>query len=492
VIDLTVDRRVLEKNIQKAKEKGIIVPTFARMRNPETVPAAIKERLRQTGLWDVDPVNLFRITWKNEPKESGGLFGGPNYIELPRKLTGVPARIICLAGKYFPTGCHKVGASFGCLAPRLVTGQFDATSQKAVWPSTGNYCRGGAFNSKLLAVDSVAILPAGMSRERFEWLQTIAAEIIATPGTESNVKEIFDKVHEIKAARKDALVFNQFEEMGNYLWHYNVTGPAIADAFEDMARKYGENLRFAGVCFTSGSAGTLASGDFLKRKYPQSKIAAGEALQCPTILNNGFGAHRIEGIGDKHIPWVHNVKNTDMAIAIDDNDCMALLRLFNESAGKGYLVKEAGISKEQADSLALMGISGIANMLCCIKFAKYYELGENDVAATVLTDSVDMYRSRLAELRDDEGPYTALKAAADFAASLKGESTDNMRELCLQERRRVHNLKYYTWVEQQGRTADELNDQWYNQEKSFAGVQKQADEIDALINEFNRRTGLLK
>jgi cysteine synthase len=380
-----------------------------------------------------------------------------------------------------------VGASFGCLVPRLVTGQFDASAQKAVWPSTGNYCRGGAFNSKLLAVDSVAILPQGMSRERFDWLKTVASEIIATPGTESNVKEIFDKVHEIKATRKDAMIFQQFEEMGNYLWHYSVTGPAIAEAFEGMAER-GGGLNFAGACFTSGSAGTMASGDFLKQRYSHSRLAVGEALQCPTILNNGFGSHRIEGIGDKHIPWVHNVKNTDMAIAVDDNDCMSLLRLFNEEAGKQYLITEAGLSKDQVESLAFMGISGIANMLCCIKFAKYYELGATDVVATVLTDSVEMYGSRLEELLAEEGPYKT--AATDFAASLQGAGIDNMLELTQQERKRVHNLKYYTWVEQQGRTAEELNEQWHNQEKNFLAVRNQAAEIDALINEFNKRTGL--
>ncbi|MDR0497418.1 MAG: pyridoxal-5-phosphate-dependent protein subunit beta, partial [Treponema sp.] len=294
MIDLTINKQTLEKNIQKAKEKGIIVPTFSQMRDPRTVPASIQERLKKTGLWDLDPVNLFRITWKNEPKETGGLFGKPNIIELPSRLTGVPAKIICLVGRYFPTGCHKVGASFACLVPRLVTGQFDASTQKAVWPSTGNYCRGGAFNSKLLAVDSVAILPAGMSRERFDWLKTIATEVIATPGTESNVKEIFDKVHELRATRKDAMIFNQFEEMGNYLWHYTVTATAIAEAFESLkdTSSQKEALRFAGACFTSGSAGTMASGDFLKQRYPQSRLAVGEALQCPTILNNGFGAHR--------------------------------------------------------------------------------------------------------------------------------------------------------------------------------------------------------
>jgi cysteine synthase len=487
MIDLSVNKAALEKNAKKARERGIVVPSFAWMKDPRKIPDSIKEKLEKTGLWDVDPANLCRVTWKNEPKESGGLFGGPNFIELPPGLTGVPARIICLVGKFFPTGCHKVGASFGCLVPRLVTGQFNAESEKAVWPSTGNFCRGGAFNSRLLAVDSVAILPKGMSRERFDWLKTVASEIIATPGTESNVKEIFDKVHELRTTRSDVMIFNQFEEMGNYLWHYTVTGNAIAEAFESIR---GKNGNFSGVCFTSGSAGTLASGDFLKQQYPQSRIAVGEALQCPTILDNGFGAHRIEGIGDKHIPWVHNVKNTDMAIAIDDNDCMALLRLFNEDAGKEYLVKEAGLAREQVESLSLMGISGIANMLCCIKYAKYYELSENDVVATVLTDSVEMYRSRIAELKEEQGEYRAVNAAADFARSLAGESTDNMLELTLRERRRVHNLKYYTWVEQQGRSSEELDDLWYHPEKTFEGVQKQAEDIDALIGSFNDMAGL--
>ncbi|MDR1637728.1 MAG: pyridoxal-5-phosphate-dependent protein subunit beta [Treponema sp.] len=491
MIDLSVNKTVLERNIARAREKGLIIPTFRQMKDPEgETPGKIRDRLRKTGLWDLDPVNLFRVTWKNEPRESGGLYGKPNFIELPPALTGVPARIICMAGKYFPTGCHKVGASFGCLVPRLVTGQFDAAMQKAVWPSTGNYCRGGAFNSKLLAVDAVAILPEGMSRERFEWLKTIAAEIIATPGTESNVKEIFDKVHEIRAARKDAMIFNQFEEMGNYLWHYTVTGSAIAEIFEDILAADSRS-NFAGVCFTSGSAGTLASGDYLKQRYPQSRIAVGEALQCPTILSNGFGAHRIEGIGDKHIPWVHNVKNTDMAIAIDDRDSMALLRLFNEKAGKEFLIKEAGLNPETADSLALMGISGISNMLCCVKFAKYYELGPRDVVATVLTDSVDMYHSRIEELRREEGEYRPADAAVDFARSLLGEGTGNMLELSYRERKRVHNLKYYTWVEQQGRSMEELDAQWYNQDGTFLAVQKQAGAIDRLIDDFNSRTGLL-
>ena len=235
-IDLTINREGLAHNIQKAKENNIIIPTIAQMQNPDLIPEKIKEKLTHTGLWDVDPVNLFRISWHNEAKESGGLYQKtPNYVEIPSSVSGVPCRILAMSGKWFPTGCHKVGASFGCLAPRLVTGQFDATYHHAVWPSTGNYCRGGAFNSKLLACDSVAILPQDMSKERFDWLKTIAGQIIATPGCESNVKEIFDKTWELKQD-PSMMIFNQFAEMGNPLWHYNVTGNALADVYEAIKR----------------------------------------------------------------------------------------------------------------------------------------------------------------------------------------------------------------------------------------------------------------
>lgn len=489
MIDLTRNEASLEKNIKKAKENNIIIPTIAQMKDPSLIPDGIKERLKSVGLWDVNPLNLFRISWKNEQKETGGLYHGSNYIVLPKELTGVNAKIICMIGKWFPTGCHKVGASFGCLAPRLITGQFDTTYHKAVWPSTGNYCRGGAFNSKLLGANSIAILPAEMSKERFEWLHSIAGEVIATPGCESNVKEIFDKTWELRNTREDVLIFNQFEEMGNYLWHYNVTGSAIADAFEEMKE---EGDRFAGAIFTSGSAGTMASGDYLKEKYPTSKLGVGEALQCPTLLNNGFGGHRIEGIGDKHVPWIHNVKNTDLVVDIDDEDSQKILRFFNEPLGREYLVKECGVSPELVELLGYFGISGIANMLCAIKMAKYYELTERDVLATVMTDSASMYQSRIEELKEEDGEYTPIKAAVDYTAHIASIKTDNMLELTYEDRKRIHNLKYYTWVEQQGRTVDELNALWYDEENTWGSVRRQAPEIDALINEFNERTGLLK
>ena len=486
-IDLTVHPDRLERAVKRARERNIIVPTYAQMKNPALVPDSVKAELANIGLWDVHPRNLFRITWKNEPKAKGGAFGGPNFLELPSSLTGTPARIIAMVGKWFPTGAHKVGAAFSCLVPRLVTGQFDPTTQKAVWPSTGNYCRGGAYDSALLACQSIAILPEGMSKERFEWLSKIAGEVIATPGTESNVKEIFDKCWELRKSGQDLMIFNQFEEFGNYLWHYEVTGHAIEDALHQVM---GPNDQFRGVALTTGSAGTIACGDYLKQKFPNSKICASEALQCPTLLNNGFGAHRIEGIGDKHVPWIHNIKNTDMVVAIDDLSVVNVMRLFNEPAGQEYL-RSKGVPAEIVSQLHLLGFSGIANMLSAIKMAKYYEMTENDVLVVIFTDSMELYATRIEEYRKDFGPFTASDAAEAFARDLFGESTDHLIELTYAERKRVHNLKYYTWVEQQGRSYEEIQAQWY-EPTYWTDVQGQVEEIDALIKEFNARVGLIK
>ena len=484
-IDLSILKDRRKRAIQRAREKNIIIPTYAQMKDPAKVPAKVKAELAKTGLWDVAPQNLFRITWHNQPKASGGGFGSVNYLELPPSLTGVTARIIVLVGKWFPTGAHKVGAAFGCLVPRLVTGQFDPSTQKAVWPSTGNFCRGGAYDSALLGCTSIAILPEGMSKERFEWLANIAGETIKTPGTESNVKEIFDKCWELRKSGQDLMIFNQFEEFGNYLWHYEITGHAMEEVVKKISRP-GDQYR--GMASATGSAGTIASGDYMKQAFPGSKIVASEALQCPTLLENGFGAHRIEGIGDKHVPWIHNSKNTDMVVAIDDNAVVNLSRLFNEPAGKKYLASQ-GVPEAIITQLDLLGFSGISNVLSAIKFAKYYELGEQDIVLTVLTDSMELYQSRLKEMHAESGEYSQTDAAADFARYLLGQSTDNLLELRYTDQRRVHNLKYFTWVEQQGKTYAEIQSMW--QEPDYwTNVQEQVPEIDALIEEFNAEVGL--
>ncbi|MFA6093160.1 MAG: pyridoxal-phosphate dependent enzyme [Elusimicrobiota bacterium] len=481
---IKIDEKIIAKTAQRCRERGIVIPTFAQMADPSKIPAEVRGRIKSVGLWDVDPANLFRITWKNDVNT--GLFGNVNYLELPSSITGVKARVIGLIGKYFPTGAHKVGAAFGCLAPRLVTGEFDPSTQKAVWPSTGNYCRGGAFDCAVLACTPVAILPKEMSKERFDWLKSIGAEVIATPGCESNVKEIYDKCWEIKKTRKDCVIFNQFEEFGNPTWHYHVTAPAIEEVFTQVRTK---KSRLAAYVSATGSAGTLGAGDRLKKDFPNCRVAAVEALQCPTLLMNGFGGHRIEGIGDKHVPWVHNVRNTDMVVAVDDEDTIALLRLFNEPAGRKTLAKE-GVDPVLIENLPLLGISGICNMLAAIKTAKHYELGSDDVIFTVFTDSVELYGSRLQELRQERGAYDERRAFADLERRLRGAGIDNMRELGYRDRKALHNLKYFTWVEQQGRTVEELNELWNPEfwDETFAKV----SDYDRLINEFNVRTGLSK
>ncbi len=478
-----INEAVVKKTIKRCQDRGVVIPTFAEQMDPKKISEKIKAKLPAIGLWDTHPLNLFRITWKNDIQT--GLYGGVNAIEIPREITGIDAKVVGLIGKYFPTGAHKVGAAFGCLVPRLMTGEFDPDTQKAVWPSTGNYCRGGAFDCALLGCTAVAILPEEMSKERFEWLKKIGAEVIATKGCESNVKEIYDACWDIKKNRKDCVIFNQFEEFGNAAWHYNVTGNAIREAFEAMK---GPNSRLAAYVSATGSAGTISAGDYLKKNFPGVQIAASEALQCPTLLRNGFGGHRIEGIGDKHIPWVHNVRNTDAVVAIDDENPMRVLRLFNEPAGQSVLAHQ-GVSEKMLKQLPLLGISSISNLMTAVKMAKYFEYGKDDVIFTVFTDSAEMYQSRLGELRQQLGPYNEMTATVDLERYMRGTATDNMRELGYQDRKALHNLKYFTWVEQQGRTVEDLNALW---DPAFWDEKfSQVHEWDKLINDFNEKTGVL-
>lgn len=482
-----VNHDVRKKAIERLREKGIVLPTFAQMRDPQLIPEKIKDKLKNIGLWELNPLNLFRINWHNEPKETGGLYGGVNYIEIPKEITGIDTRIVLIVGKWFPTGAHKVGAAYGCLAPRIISGQFDPTYNKAVWPSTGNYCRGGAFDSYLMGCTAVAILPEEMSKERFAWLKDIGAEVIATHGCESNVKEIYDACWDIRKNRKDCIIFNQFDEFGNPCWHYNVTGYALEEIFNKIKTP---KSKFAGYISATGSAGTIAAGDFLRTKHPHIKVAASEALQCPTLLMNGFGGHRIEGIGDKHVPWVHNVMNTDAVVAIDDEDCMRIFRLFNEKEGKQYL-KSIGISQENIDSLELLGISGISNMLSAIKTAKHFEMTSDDVIMTIATDSAVMYQSRLEELAAEKGAYSNIQAIKDYEKCLLGTKTDYIKELTYNDRKMIHNLKYFTWVEQQAKDVEDLNQLWYDRE-IWDQIFHQDVKLDEMINEFNEETGVLK
>lgn len=471
--------------VKCCSENDILLPTYEMLYDPTKVPAKVQEELKTVGLWDVNPRNLFRITWYNEPKTSGGVYNPvPNHIELPSSITGIPCRLVMLVGKFFPTGAHKVGASYGPLVEKMVSGHFDPTCQKALWPSTGNYCRGGAFNSSLLHCPAIAVLPAQMSKERFDWLHKIGAEVYATPGCESSVKAVFDKNNELVREGKGRVVsLNQFAEFANPLWHYNVTGRALEATYKHLAKP---DEKFVGIHLTQGSAGTLASTEYLRKLHPTIKVAAGEAVQCPTLLMNGFGDHRIEGIGDKHVPWVLNVKNLDVIVAIDDEVVIRTMHLFNQPAGKEYL-RSVGVPEETIEKLALMGISSIANMIGTIKLARYFEWDAKCFTMSVCTDSMEMYQSRL---KDFGREYTHDDAVRDYAL-LTNLSKDNMIEMSYYEKKRMHNLKYFTWVEQQGMSDKELNQQWYDDHywEDRIGEKRRA-ELDAMIVEFNKKTGL--
>jgi len=481
-----VNNKVLGNTIQRCRERDIIIPTYEEMAHPEKIPQNIKDELKDIGLWDLNSRNLFRITWKNEPVKSGGGFGKVNYMEFPKELTGIDTRIITLIGKYFPTGSHKVGATFGPLVEKLVRGAFDPTTQKALWPSTGNYCRGGAYDADLLACPTIAVLPEGMSNERFEWLEEIGSEIHATPGVESNVWEVFEKSEELKEKRPDeVVVLNQFDEIGNAIWHYIVTGQAIEEVFREVKR---EDQTLSGVFLTQGSTGTLGCADYVREKHPRVKIGAGEALECPTLLYTGFGGHRIEGIGDKHVPWIFHVRNMDLVAAIRDEATMRLMRLFNEPAGQDYLQNQ-GVNPDFIEKLDLLGISSIANLIGSIKMANFYEMDEQDVIFTIATDSMELYQSRLKEARE-KGDYTKFDAAEDYGAYLREVNIDHMQDLTYWDKKSIHNLKYFTWIEQRGKDVDELERQWYDEtywKEKFSSYEK----WDQLIREFNDKVGLL-
>jgi cysteine synthase len=487
-----VDPRVLERAAERCREARIALPTFAQLADPSLVPDRIRNGLAGVGPDEPHPLNLFRVHWFNG-KDRTGRAAVPEHVVLPRELTGVDAKVVVCLGDRFPLiGAHKVLAAYGCLAPRLVTGEFDPTRDRAVWPSTGNYCRGGVAISRLLGCRGVAVLPEGMSAERFHWLEQWVSDpgdVIRTPGTESNVKEIYDRCHEL-AADPENVIFNQFSEFGNYVVHYLATGRALERVFEHL-RDDQPGLRLRAFVSATGSAGTLGAGDYLKERQG-ALIVAAEALECPTMLLNGFGEHNIQGIGDKHIPLIHNVLNTDVALAVSDRATDRLGLLFGADAGRRYLASRRGVPDAVLDELPSLGLSSICNVLGAIKTAKHLDLGPEDMVVTVATDGAAMYGSEreLAIERYFPGGFDETAAAEVFGEHLLGQATDNLRELTWEERKRIFNLGYFTWVEQQGVSIEDFEGR--RDPAFWAGKRALAAGWDELIDEFNARTGVLE
>jgi cysteine synthase len=489
-----VDRAVRDRNIQRLRARGVVLPRFSQLADPESIPGDVREALRLVDRDAAHPLNLFRIHWHNSASAKHSVAPVPDHIVLPPELTGVDAKIVVLLGNRFPMiRAHKVLAAYACLVPRIASGAFDLARQRAVWPSTGNYCRGGIAVSRITGCRGVAVLPAGMSAERFQWLEkwvSDPADIIRTPGTESNVREIYDACHVLERD-PDNVILNQFAELANYLVHYRCTGAAIGRVFESLSVSTEEPLHLRAFVSATGSAGTIAAGDYLKTRYG-SLIVAVEALECPTLLYNGYGEHRIQGIGDKHVPFIHNVMNTDVVTAVSDRSTDALNLLFNTAEGRGYLAARRGVGAAVLEQLDSFGISSICNILAAIKTAKYYCLGPSDVVATVATDGAEMYASEAAKTlgQQFDGRFDAVDAASVYGQHILGCTTDHLLEVSQRDRQRIFNLGYFTWVEQQGYSVDEFNARAHP--SFWRDLLDLVPSWDAMIEEMNAEAGVTK
>jgi cysteine synthase len=484
-----VDRAVYDNSVRRFREAGIALPTFSELAEPARVRPEIREALAAIDPDAPHPLNLYRVHWYNDASRRHPA-PVPDHLVLPPALTGVEARIVVALGDRFPMiGAHKVLAAYGCLAPRVITGQFDPTAHRAVWPSTGNYCRGGVAISRIMHCHGVAILPEGMSEERFRWLERWVGDpgdIVRTPGSESNVKEIYDKCAELERDPRN-VVFNQFCEFGNYLAHYSCTGRALEHVVErlDPAGR----LRVQAFVSATGSAGTLGAGDYLKDRFG-SRVVAVEALECPTLLYNGFGEHNIQGIGDKHVPLIHNVMNTDVAVAVSDAATDGLGVLFGSDEGRAYLANRRGVPEAVVRALDGLGLSSICNIVAAVKVARHFDLGAEDIVLTVATDGAGMYASERVKAIAHRfgGRFDPLTAGEVFGQHVLGASTDHLLELSHLDRRRVFNLGYYTWVEQQGVGIAEFAVR--RDQRFWKGLRELLPAWDAMIEEFNGRTGV--
>lgn len=479
-----VDPASLESSVKRFAAQKIVLPTFGELAEPRLISQDVTKGVDKDA---ADPRNLFRVHWYNDL--DGNRVDVPNHVVLPSSLTGIDSPIIVVFGDRFPMiTAHKVLAAYSCFVPRVITGQFDPARHRAVWPSTGNYARGGIAISRLMGSRGVAVLPAGMSQERFDWLDKWVADpsdIVRTPGTESNVKEIYDACNEM-AKDPGNFILNQFCEFGNHVGHYEVTGRALAHAFEHVKANGHRDIRLAAFTSATGSAGTIAAGDRLKDIYG-TKIVAVEALECPTMLENGFGEHNIQGIGDKHIPLIHNVMNTDVVVGVSDRATDELDVLFNTPAGQQYLASRHGFSAELIDALTHFGFSAICNVLAAIKTAKLMGYGANDAIVTIATDGGALYPSERVKTIANrfKGEFTAVDAAEIFSEHLGSVSTDNMIDCTERDRNRIFNLGYYTWVEQQGTPLDVFEAR--RSQSFWRSVRSYAPVWDNLITEFNAR-----
>jgi len=434
-------------------------PTFAEMRDPSLIDPGRRDEARAARARPLDPLNLWNLSWKAE--------GAVPFTVLPEALTGVAAPIVVLSGRHFPTGSHKVGPAYSILVEKQLEGHCGPGAHTLVFPSTGNFGIGGAWVGPRMGYRSLVVLPEEMSAERFEKIRGYGADVVATPGCESNVKEIYDKVRELRAEPRNRIL-NQFEEFGNYRFHFACTAAAAQEVVDGLGLDVGAFVS------AMGSAGTIAAGEGLRARQPGLPIVGVEPMQCPTLYNAGFGGHRIEGIGDKHVTWIHNVWALDLLVCVDDLECLEGLQLLQE--GTATLEAEGVDAALAASWVDLFGMSGVCNVLGAVHAAVHFGLGPRQAVVTVATDGFDRYPSVLQRLDRELGPMDAEKARRRveiFRSRRTGWKLAGTPEA----RRRWHNQKYYTWVEQQGRSIEELRAQedpgyWIAQQEKIAELDR--------------------
>lgn len=359
-------------------------PTYDEMLNPMTIDPEVRQRaLKALKENELDPINLFNITWKTSDNEV-------RKIILPKELTGVDANIVVMLGREFPSGSHKVGPAYAALMEGCVDGEIIPGEHTILGPSTGNFGIGVSYICNLMGYKAIVIMPDNMSKERYERIRKYGAELDLTPGSESDVNLTLQRTYELKNNPQNRTLA-QFELMSNYRFHRYVTGNSAIEAVKNIG-----NGRIAAFCSAPGSAGTIAAGDEIKRAFPECKIVALEPYECSTLANGGVGQHRIEGIGDKMCTLIHNVFTTDFVTLINDDDCVKALKVIHDAPE--VLVK-LGIHQEIAEGMReLFGVSGLCNILGAIKMAKYLKLGPEDNVVTIATDSFDRYQSVLEDL----------------------------------------------------------------------------------------------
>lgn len=455
------------------KKSTIIGPNYEEMLHPWKINKKIRKKALKMSKEDpLHPINLYNINWRDENDKI-------YHFVLPPELTGVKANIVVMYAKEFPSGSHKVGPTYSVLMEQSIKGEVDPKNNQLIWPSTGNYGIGGAWVSSRMEYDSIVLLPEEMSEERFNIIESYGGSVIKTPGCESNVKEIYDKSKELKNANPEVVkVLNQFEAFGNYRFHEYVTGNTMVELVKE--ENIGNN-EIAAVALTVGSAGTIASGDRVKKHFPNAKIIAGEPIQCPTLSLNGYGGHDIQGIGDKHVTWIHNVMNNDGVVLIDDMECKKMLQVISNEVGKDYLKEfvKSDLIEFISDKL---GISGVANIISAIKTAKYYDLKEGENILTVATDSLERYHSVMNNMTEEFGELTRNEAKSRYERIFKYQEASFMYEGDMENKKRWHNLKYYTWVEQQDKNVKELNQQ--KSQKYWERKSEEVHKINNLIDQY--------